>query len=157
MTARPSDRFIPWYFVLFFAVLTAVFAVFVYIARSTHPGLVTDRAYDKGLGYNKVIASAEAQDRLGWTSAISTGFESGRAIVTLSLKDKKGAPLDGAQVSLWLIRPVKSGMDVKDEMLPAGKGVYEGRAVLPARGLWDVRIEAVKGDSRYQAYKRAEF
>lgn len=157
MTARPSDRFIPWYFVLFFAVLTVVFAVFVYIARATHPGLVTDKAYDKGLKYNNVIASAEAQDKLGWASAISTGFQDGRAIVTLSLKDKNGKPLEGAQVSLWLIRPVKSGMDVKGEMQPAGKGSYEGRVVLPARGLWDVRIEAVKGDARHQEYKRAEF
>lgn len=156
-TARPSDRFIPWYFVLFFVVLTVVFAGFAYIARSTHPGLVTEKAYDKGLKYNNVIARAEAQEKLGWTSTLTTKFDNGHAVVSLSLKDAKGQPLESAQVSLWFIRPVQAGMDVKEAMQPASKGVYAGRAVLPARGLWDVRIEAVKGDARYQTSKRAEF
>lgn len=157
MSARPSDKFIPLYFVLFFIGLALLFLWFVHIARSTHPGLVTEKAYDKGLKYNAVIARAEAQERLGWTSAITAGKRDGRARVTVALKDRDGRPLEGAQVTLWFIRPVQSGLDVKLAMQEGQNGVYAAETQLPAPGLWELRIEAVKGGARHQASKRVEF
>ena len=155
MTARPSDRFIPWYIVLFFVVQFPLFGWFAWLACSTYTGVVMDKAYDKGIKYNDTIEKAEQQEKLGWTSDIATKHVSaGEVEVTFSLKDKSGAPVTGAAVRLWLIRPVQDGMDQHLIMKAVGEGVYQVTAKLPAPGLWEMRVEAVKDQARYQVAKR---
>ena len=68
-----NDKWIPWYFVLFFATIAICDAVFVGLALSTHRGLVTEHAYQKGLEYNHTIAAAEQQDGLNWQGRILIG------------------------------------------------------------------------------------
>lgn len=150
---RPSDRFIPWYIVLFFAVQFPVFGWFYHIASSTYTGLVTDQAYEKGLRYNQVIAEASAQQQLGWRITISK--EGG--ILRCALRDRDQKPLAGADVSLWLIRPVHGGIDQEHKMKENAPGVYEWPLDLPEKGLWEARIEAHKGGQRFQASQRMEF
>jgi len=58
-----KDKLIPWYFVIFFLVLFIVDGIFVYLATSTHTGVVTENAYEKGLRYNEVIERARAAEK----------------------------------------------------------------------------------------------
>ncbi len=56
MTSTPlKDRLIPWYFVMAFLVVFAVNGVFIYLATSTHPDVVTENAYEKGLAYDRIV------------------------------------------------------------------------------------------------------
>lgn len=150
---RPSDRWIPWYIVLFFVGQFGVFGWFYHVASASYTGVVTDRAYEKGLHYNQIIAKAERQAQLGWSATITK--DGGGVRLVLQDRDKK--PLSGATVSLWLVRPVHSGIDRRLEMEETQAGVYDAPVAVPEKGLWDVRIEVHKGGDDFQAARRMEF
>ncbi|MCH2038403.1 MAG: FixH family protein [Rickettsiales bacterium] len=80
------DKLIPWYFVMFFVFLAIVDGTFVTIATSTHRGLVTDNAYEKGLNYNETISAYDAQKNLNWDSTLH--YE--QPLLTFALKDEQG-------------------------------------------------------------------
>ncbi len=53
---KPNDNVrIPLYFVLAFLVVFAVNGVFVYNALTTHHGVVTENAYEKGLDFDRIV------------------------------------------------------------------------------------------------------
>jgi len=56
------DRIIPLYFVAFFVVIAIFDGIFVYLATSTHSGVVTENAYQKGLNYNQYIDAYNQQE-----------------------------------------------------------------------------------------------
>ena len=147
---HPSDKFIPWYIVLFFVVLTFVFGGFAYVAKTTHTGLVTDEAYEKGLAYNSTIEKAAAQDALGYVSDI--GFKDN--IIYFSLVDATAQPITNAHVKLWLYRPVHDGDDVRLDMTEVSKGQYKATIAPPEQGMWEIRIHAATPAGDYQASKR---
>lgn len=150
---RPSDKYIPWYIVLFFVVLTFVFGGFAYIAEKTYTGVVTDEAYTKGLDYNSVIKKAEKQDSLGFSSAIE--HQHGQIIFTL--KDKQGQGVTAGKVKLFLYRPVQDGSDYSQDMNAAEQGVYTATVTPPQKGQWEVRIHADTAEGSYQTSQRIVF
>ncbi len=148
---RPSDKWIPWYIVLFFVFLSFVFGGFAYIAQKTHTGVVTEDAYKKGLAYNSVIEKAKQQEMLGYIADISMSPD---GVLRFGLMQKNAAAVDIKHVSIWFFRPTQSKADVHGVMTPAAGGGYEIRPALPARGLWEVRILADTAAGPYQAVKR---
>lgn len=151
--ARPSDRFIPWYIVLLFVAQTFLFAWFIYIAKTTHTGLVTEQAYEKGLDYNATIEKDEAQAALGYSSVIT---KDGDRII-LTLKDNAGKGVTAAKTTLWLYRPVQDGTDLSLDMTETAVGEYVAVVQVPKKGLWEVRIHAQTDKGPYQASKRVVF
>lgn len=152
---RPSDRFIPWYFVAFFALLTAVLVPMCIIAVRTNTGIVTDNAYEKGLAYNKTIAAAAEQNALKWQGDLSMTPSVGSKIVAdFALQDASGKPLDSAEVKLWLVRPTQAGNDQTLTLQPQGNGHYGAKISLALRGLWEARVSATKDGHNYQMTKR---
>lgn len=147
---RKSDRWIPWYIVAFFVVIAILDGIFVYIATSTHTGVVSERAYDKGLAYNDTVAAAEAQAALGWQHAIR--LESGKLVFTLN--DNNGAPLSDAAAKVVIKRPIGDTLDFTLELHPVGNGRYEAPVSFPANGQWDARVYVLWQDKDYQAHKR---
>lgn len=157
MSARPSDRFIPWYIVAFFVVQAVIFSWFVHLAHDSYPGVVTEKAYDKGLRYNDTIEKSLLQQKLGWSSTLDGAYKDGWALVEFNLKDAHDKPLTDVAVTLWLVRPVKYGMDFSVEMKPSADGRFVAKTQLPARGLWELRVRAVKGTQDYQASRKVSF
>jgi nitrogen fixation protein FixH len=149
-TPRPSDKYIPWYIVLFFALQAALFAWFIYIAQTTHTGVVTEEPYKKGLSYNKTIEKAAAQDALGFISSITQKSDK----IVFTLHDRHGAGISGAKATLSFFRPAHDGIDFTLPMTDIGDGVYEAAYSLPEKGLWELRIHAKTGGTPYQASKR---
>lgn len=143
---RKSDKLIPWYFVLCFLVVFAVNAVFIYYAETTHSGLVTKQAYEKGLSYDETLKSAKEQEALEITQ--EARFENGTLIWQLIQKD--GTPLTGAQVDAKLIRAVKAGHDFEVNLTPAADGVYVASLDLPLPGAWTAKLEATWDNQTYQ-------
>ncbi len=157
MSARPSDRFIPWYFVLFFAFLTVVFGGFAYIAHTTHPGVVTEQAYEKGLQYNALITRADAQARLGWSSAIDVArAAAGGTRLSFTLRDAQGRPVTGMTVAAVVCRPSRQAMDFRTSLAEQSPGVYAAVIHPPAPGLWEMQVAATGAKGDYQAAKRVE-
>lgn len=147
---KKSDRWIPYYFVAFFVVLAILDGIFVTIAVSTHTGVVTDNAYQKGLGYNKTIEQYEQQQQLGWQGKV----EFNRPMLAFSLKDKDGKAINGAEVVAYFTRPSKAGYDFSAPLKYSSQGVYSDEIKFPLEGLWEVRIEAKWNEQQYQKGER---
>ncbi len=135
---RPSDKWIPWYFVLFFAVFIILDAIFVYLAVSTHTGVVTDKAYEKGLAYDSLLEDSRLQKESGVQHKAS--YQS--PVLQIELKDKNGRLIEGAKVTAKLIRPVQSGYDFELILTPVDSGVYAAEFQAPLPGSWTAKMEA---------------
>lgn len=152
---RPSDKYIPWLFVLFFVVLSLLLGYFVYLATSTSRGLVTEDAYNKGLAYNAVVEKQKMQDALGWGSELLVDKKPGKpAKIRFMLRDKSRAPIKDATVQIVFVRPVEAGHDVTLLLKMDEPGVYRGEADLPLPGLWESHVSVQIGKDTYQVSDR---
>jgi len=153
--SRPSDRYIPWIFVAFFAVVFAANGALVTVALDTFTGLSTVHPYEKGIAWNRALEEAAAAAKLGWameadTSALRRG--SGRVLV--SLRGNDGAALTGAKLEARFIRPTSAGADTEAALIETAAGVYEGEPGLPLAGQWDMVVIADHDGARYQTVRR---
>jgi len=152
---RPSDKWIPYYFVGFFILLISILIPMAVIAFRTHSGVITEHAYEKGLAYNQDIAAQKQQAILQWNGELTALHTTdNQTQIDLALADKDGKDIDNADVTLLLIRPTQEGMDQKTKMIPVSSGHYSIKISLPASGLWDAQISALLGEKNFQMAKR---
>ena len=149
-TIRKSDRFIPWYFVAFFVVLAAMDGTFVYLATSSHTGLVTDQAYERGLAYNETIAAAEKSANLEW----QVDIELAGSDLIVRLDDAEGVPVEGAMVRAKVSRPTQEGYDFELMLSQVAGGTYTGPITFPLDGQWDVRVFVEWKQQQFQQANR---
>jgi len=147
---KKSDKWIPWYFVAFFVVLAILDGIFVYIATSTHTGLVTDNAYKKGLAYNQTIENYEAQKQLGWQTDIKLEQQD----LTFAIKDAKGNAIEDADVVAHISRVTQAGHDFDVSLQYAENGIYKNNVDFPMKGQWDVSVVVKWKQEQYQQSKR---
>lgn len=140
ITTRKSDAFIPWYFVGFFLVLFILDGTFVYLAVSTHTGVVQKHTYETGLAYNTVIAEGREHKKLGWRVTVEISKEN---IISMIVLDKDGNFLQDADVSIIVKRPTQAGHDF-DVNLVAFEKSYRAQALFPLPGLWQLQIKIAK-------------
>jgi nitrogen fixation protein FixH len=145
MAAR--DRWIPWMFVLFFVVVGSVDAVMVTMAVRTNTGIVTEKAYEKGLAYNDNISAAAAQAAWGWHT--QAAIDSGRFV--FNIKDNNRNGLDRAVVQVRMTRPVSAGHDFNLFLTEQGDGSYAAQADFPMKGEWQAKVFVKWQDKQYQS------
>lgn len=136
MTEGPASRrsgWIPWVFVGAFLVVIAVNGVMVWASVSTFTGVTISRPYERGRGYDQVLAEAARQDALGWTAEVQ--LADGRLRVTA--RDRQGQPVTG-RIEGVMQRPV-TGQEIALEFA-GGAGAWNAAAELPHRGLWEARL-----------------
>lgn len=154
-THKQIDKYIPWFFVAFFLVLTGLMGWFAWIANSSDRGVVSKRAYQNGLAYNDIIEKQRAQDALGWVAdLVITKTAANPLRADFLLLDKQRTPIIDAQVQLTLIRPTQAGHDVSIMLKNNGNGHYTGETPLSLPGLWEARITAKSGQNTVQTSKR---
>jgi nitrogen fixation protein FixH len=153
MTATPPapaaynrDWWIPWTFVWAFLLLFVIDGTLVYLAVSTRPGVVVERAYERGLAYNQYLAEADAQKARGWQSHVV--YEGNQ--LSLALAGKDGQPLQGATITAQFVRPVHDGEDFTLPLEESAPGVYIKTVTFPQPGKWNVRISATWQNQPYQ-------
>ncbi|MEX0298045.1 MAG: FixH family protein [Kordiimonas sp.] len=147
---KKSDRFIPWYFVAFFVGLAIWDGIFVYVATTTHTGVVTDKSYDRGINYNETIAAAEAQSALGWAGEIE--FKNGQLASLLT--DANGRAIVGARVDAHFFRPTQAGGDFTINLTEVSDGRYVSSALSAAPGQWEVRVFVEWKQKQFQTAER---
>ena len=145
---RPSDKYIPWLFVLFFVTFIAVDAVMVTLAVRTQTGLVTEQAYEKGLAYNETLKAAAEQTAWGWQDTISVHDGN----ITYVLNNENGDAVTGAIVTAQFIRPVQDGHDFSVPLIP-DHNHYKAAITLPLKGEWGVRVNVKWKNRNYQRYQ----
>ena len=129
----------------FFGVIFAVNGVFLYVALSTHTGLVALEPYRKGLHYNDRIAAAERQEALRWTPDLRLVPESGA--LTLALTDASGLPVPGLEISGVIGRPSTVQHDTKLALFETAPGRYAAAVGAREPGDWLVTLEAARETS----------
>ncbi len=75
----------------------------------------------------------------------------GRNLIRVTLTDRKGEPVNGAQVSATFVLPGMpamgmAGKQVSVRLAPAGDGAYQGSVTLTEGGAWQVAVVARQGD-----------
>jgi nitrogen fixation protein FixH len=88
-----------------------------------------------------VIDVADRQEALGWSAEIQYA----EGVLHCVLRDRNNKPLTPEKATVTFTRPTQEGMDftvaLKGEKTPIN---------VPAKGLWDVRVDARVGDKSYQ-------
>lgn len=145
MTAQREDsrrdRWIPWLFVGFFAVVLVANGTLVYFAAASWTGLETNEYYIKGLHYNRTLEDVARQRKLGWKSHLSLRKAAkGEEELVLELVDDKGRGLSGGDVRADFVRPTNTGHDFAVSLADRGAGRYRAVVRPPLPGQWDVRV-----------------
>jgi nitrogen fixation protein FixH len=151
-----AARWIPRAFIAGFAVVIAVNAALIWFAVGSFSGLSEAHAYQAGLAYNRTLAAAKAQERLGWTAELTVrpATEPGAVRVIVALADRDGSPISGESVEAEFLRPAAAGHDRRAVFAPVGPGRYASTVALPLRGLWEVRLLVRRGGESWQATQR---
>lgn len=128
------SRWIPWAFVAFLTTVVVVNGIMVWFALTTFTGVTVPRAYERGRGYDQVLAEAARQDALGWSARVTFAGSTLRVAVT----DRAGLPVPG-RIDGAMLRPIE-GDSVALAFAATGAGHWE--APLPAlrAGQWEARL-----------------
>lgn len=153
--ANRSNRWIPGLFVLGFAVIIAVNATLIAFAASSFSGLVVAHPYKKGVEYSHTRQMLDAQRQLHWDFQVQTAFPGGTGVeFALVWQDQDGVALNDLEVVVEFGRPVENTPPVTAVLASRGNGSYGTVVDLPKAGVWDVRIVAERGGTRFVAAER---
>ncbi|MDQ2065943.1 FixH family protein [Xinfangfangia sp. CPCC 101601] len=120
-----------------FAIIIGVNLVMAFQAVSTFPGLEAKNTYVASQEFDQ---RRDAQEALGWTVTPTTA----PGLVTLSITDAAGAPVEVGAMDVLIGRPTSAQDDVTPVFTYAG-GVYEAPVNL-GTGQWMVKLTAFAKD-----------
>lgn len=135
----------PWIFVAGMLLVVAVNGVLIFAALGTWSGLAVDRPYERGLGYNRALAAAERQEKLGWAieAQIDTAPSGNRLVIDAA--DRDSQPMNALRIDVVLERPLGPRETQKVELRWIAAGRYAAGLPPLARGQWQARIAASNG------------
>lgn len=137
-----TGRKIAAIFVVFFGVIMAVNFTMASFASSTFGGVVVSNSYVASQHYNRWLAAAKAQKKLGWSAALSR-LPDDRVAVRFT-----GAP-DGLTVKAVARHPLGRAPEQALAFARAADGTFVSTAAI-APGRWMVRINAEAGQARWR-------
>lgn len=140
-------RIVPWVIAAFFVSFMVPLFCFAWIAFHHRPSEVTAHAYEKGVSYNRTLASQASMESLGWQMKLAMEDHT----LAATLADKSDKPIKGALVKAWFVRPSQAGMDKAAPMRETAPGRYETTLADPAPGLWQVHVTAEAEGRQFQA------
>lgn len=134
-----------------FAVVT------VRLALRDHGTAVEPDYYRKAAAWDERRLAREAGEALRWT--VSPSLERSARdslIVELTIADKYGIPIEGAQVALEGI-PIRAADTAQTIPLRESTGGrYAGTLRVPASGQWEFRVDLKRGEERLiESFRRA--
>jgi nitrogen fixation protein FixH len=135
-------------FVGFFGIVATVNAIMMYAAITTFAGTETSSSYKAGLAYKQEAAAAAAQEALNWqVDGRIVRTSSGEAVLTVSVKDTRQAPVNGIDIAARLTHPLNARFDHSIPLVRTMNGDFRG-ATEAAAGQWTLIIEVARADER---------
>lgn len=172
----------PAVIVLFFVAVVAVNAVFITLAQSTlegsiaqrllpeprqgaerlhsaFPGTVVHDYQEKEALYNARLAALARQRERGWE--VSQRWEAplvagDPARLEITVQDRTGDPVAGAEVSGVFVRPSNSRDDQTFSMRETSVGIYRTEVTLPFPGRWDLVLTVRRGEDVHEVQAPTE-
>ena len=143
-----TGRAVLVYFLGFFGIVFAVNGLLVQAATSTFGGLETASSYKAGLMFTQEMAQAERQQALHWqVDGKLARDRAGDAVLDISARDARGAPLAGLTAMARLAHPADARLDHSVPLSSAGAGAFHGE-VLAQPGQWELIVDLYRGDDR---------
>jgi len=146
-----------WLALLF--VVIAVNIGFISLAFITNPGLVDKNYYENAQDYEEnLVKYRDARTALGWSYQAnfpSNPIINKKELYRLSVVDKVGQPLTAATVTLHGYRPSDASADFQTALSEVGAGIYEGYITYPLKGIWDITVNVLRDEDRYDFSRRA--
>ncbi len=132
----------------FFGVVFAVNAALIKAATSTFGGVETSSSYKAGLMFEREISRAGQQDELHWqVDGKITRDKAGAAVLDISARDAKGAPLAGVTAQARLAHPADERLDHTIALDRTNAGRFHGAVPVQA-GQWDLIVDLYRGEAR---------
>ena len=126
-------------------------------ANDRNAAAVEPDYYRKGVRWDSTVAEERASAALGWHAEAGLGPPSRAGTpLTVRLVGPGGAPLEGAAVEVTAIHNLDALHHVSARLEPLGGGVYGARLPLRHAGMWELRIEAVRGAARFRTTLRRD-
>jgi nitrogen fixation protein FixH len=129
------------------AAVTALGAVAgaVYVGSRVREDTVVAQPFEEGLRHD---SERDARAALGWTVAVAPGPLQRTGPIELELRDRAGAPLAGAAVTLTVTRAESGHGAWTAEARDLGGGRYAADAAFPEGGGWELRLDVRRGGAR---------
>jgi nitrogen fixation protein FixH len=126
----------------FFGAVIAVNVVFAVLAVQSFPGEDVRRSYLQGIRYNDKLEQRREQAALGWQASAELAPGAAGAVLEVMLRDRDGAPIDGATFAGELQRPTTDSFDrgVTFEAIGGGRYIAHLGDLQPGR--WRLRAHA---------------
>lgn len=140
MTRRFTGRHMLAIMLAFFGVIIAVNVTMATVAARTFGGKVVDNSYVAGQRFNGWLAQSRAQERLGWSAALSLDPDRRVEIVVTG----RDGPLAGVRAEAVARHPVGRAADVALRFRETAQGRYLSETPLPA-GRWSLHLELRRG------------
>lgn len=146
MSAAPTFRIRGWHvlamMLAFFGAVIAVNVVFAVVAVRSFPGEDVRRSYLQGVHYNDTLAQRREQAALGWQATAGFLPSADGAVLEVVLRDRAGAPIDGAIITGEVQRPTTDAADRAIMFEAAGGGRYVAPLGDLGAGRWRLRAHA---------------
>lgn len=145
---RFSGRMMLACMVGFFLVVSGANAVMMTVAIRTMPGVDVKSAYETSQRFNGEIARMQAQAERGWQASAELRRAGTDAVVTLSLRDRTGAPVTGLAVAARLEHPAARREDHEAALGETAAGDYAAAIPNVHGGGWTLAITATRGEEQ---------
>ena len=111
----------------------------IVVGSRSFEGIVVDKPYEAGLAWDQ---ERRNQESLGWSVGLQeTTFKTGKNDLVVIVRDKNGAPLSDAVVSVAVSRPSTRAFDRTYRTVVQPNGRYLAAIDLPLYGNWGVLVE----------------
>jgi nitrogen fixation protein FixH len=130
--------------------LTAA-AITVVAAVSDPSFAVEEDYYEKALRWDEHVAQQARNAALGWSVEIAPGQRdaAGRTSLRVSLRDRAGAPIEGATITATCFHHAHRADAEQLELVPSGPGEYGAPARLDRPGKWGVSLVVLSGGETF--------
>jgi nitrogen fixation protein FixH len=143
-----TGRKVLLYLVVSFGIVFAVNGYMVKAAISTFGGVETQSSYKAGQQFEHEVAIAERQAALHWqVGGKLTRDKAGEAVLNVTVRDAKGAPVTGLTALARLAHPADERLDHIVVLHRIGAGEFHGAAQAKA-GQWELMIDLDRGGQR---------
>lgn len=124
----------------FFGTILVANVVLIRAATSTFGGVEVDSSYRAGLRFQQELDAVRAQDALHWSvSARLERRAGGQTELSLSVRDRDGAPMSGLEATAHLAHPADARRDHGIALASAGPGLFVGSTDAEA-AQWDLVV-----------------
>lgn len=147
----------PWIIIALLVATAAGQGVMLYAATHDPSMAIEPDYYRKAVDWDTQMAQDAANRSLGWTARASIGgVDASGSEVVVALADAEGLPVAGARVRVAAIHNLDGARHVEGTLTEGAGRTYTARLPLHRAGLWELRVDAVRGADRFTASLRAE-